>query len=78
MRYMVKQKVWCFGDDFAIKDADGNDVFYVDGKAFSLGDKLSFKDTAGNELAYISQKLLSLKKTYEIYTGGQLFANVVK
>lgn len=78
MRYMMKQKVWCFGDDFAIKDADGNDVFYVDGKAFSLGDKLSFKDTAGNELAYISQKLLSLKKTYEIYTGGQLFANVVK
>ena len=44
MRYMVKQKVWSFGDDFAIKDADGNDVFYVDGKAFSLGDKLSFKD----------------------------------
>lgn len=78
MRYMVKQKVLCMGDDFSIKDADGNDVFYVDGKAFSLGDKLSFKDAAGNELAYIAQRLLSLKTTYEIYTGGRHFANVVK
>ena len=78
MRYMMKQKAWCFGDDFSIQDSEGNDVFLVDGKAFSIGDKLSFQDTAGNELAYISQKLLSFKKTYEIYRNGELFANIVK
>ena len=74
----MKEKMWAFGDDFAIQDADGNDVFEVDGKAFSLGDKLSFKDTSGNELAFISQKLMSLKKTYEIYREGALFAQVQK
>ena len=78
MRYQMKQKLWAMGDDFTIKDADGNDIFLVDGKAFSVGDKLSFQDMAGNELAYIAQKLLSFKKRYDIYRGQQLFAQVVK
>lgn len=78
MRYLMKEKFWGFGDDFAIQDANGNDVFFVDGKAFTLGDKLSFQDMAGNELAFISQKLLSLKKRYDIYRGGNLFAEVLK
>jgi uncharacterized protein YxjI len=78
MRYQMKQKIWSFGDDFAIKDDRGNDVFFVDGKAFSLGDKLSFRDLNGQEIAFISQRLLSWKKTYEIYRSGRLFAEVVK
>ena len=78
MLYMMKQKFWAMGDDFTIRDQQGNDVFFVDGRAFSIGDKLSFQDMAGHELAYIAQKLLSFKKTYEIYRDNQLFANVVK
>ena len=78
MRYLMKEKFWGFGDDFAIQDANGNDIFFVDGKAFTLGDKLSFQDMAGNELAFISQKLLSLKKRYDIYRNGELFAEVLK
>ncbi len=78
MRYEMKQKLFALGNDFTIKDADGRDVFLVDGKAFSLGDKLAFRDTNGNELAYIAQRLMSLKKRYEIYRGGQMFAEVVK
>jgi uncharacterized protein YxjI len=41
MRYLLKQKFWSWGDDFTIKDAEGRDVYFVDGKAFSWGDKLS-------------------------------------
>lgn len=78
MQYQMTQKLFSFGDDFTIKDETGNDVFLVDGKAFSMGDKLSLQDIDGNELAYISQKLLSLKKRYEIYRNGNLFAEVVK
>ena len=74
----MKQKLWCMGDDFTIKDQSGKDVFLVDGKAFSLGDKLSFQDMSGSELAFISQKLLSFKKTYELHRSGTLFATVVK
>ena len=78
MRYVMKQKLFCWGDDFAIKNDQGQDVFFVDGKAFSLGDKLSFQDMAGNELAFISQKLLSWGPTYEIYRGSELAAVVKK
>jgi uncharacterized protein YxjI len=78
MRYVMKQKLFSWGDDFAIQDDQGRDVFFVDGKAFSIGDKLSFQDMAGNELAFISQKLLAWGPTYEIYRGDQLAAIVKK
>ncbi len=38
MRYVMKQKMFSFGNDFAIKDGDGREVFYVDGKALSIAD----------------------------------------
>jgi uncharacterized protein YxjI len=78
MRYLMKQKMFCFGDDFTIKDDQGQDVFFVDGKVFSFGDKLSFQDMNGNELAFISQKVLSWGPTYEIYHGDELAAVVKK
>ncbi len=78
MRYVMKQKLFCWGDDFTIKSEDGQDAFFVDGKAFSIGDKLSFEDMQGKELAFIRQKLLSWGPTYEIYREGALFAVVKK
>jgi uncharacterized protein YxjI len=76
MRYVMKQKLLSWGDDFVIKDESGRDVFYVDGKAFSLGNQLSFQDTAGNELAFIKQKLLAWGPTYEIWRDGRQAAVV--
>ena len=76
MRYVLKQKLLSWGDDFVIKDESGRDVYFVDGKAFSIGDQLSFQDMEGHELAVIKQKLLSWGKTYEIVRGGQVAAVV--
>ena len=78
MRYVMKQKFWSWGDDFRIRNADGQDAFFVDGRAFSWGDKLSFQDMQGNELAFIRQKLLAWGPTYEITRGGNLVAVVKK
>ena len=78
MRYVLKQKLLSFGDDFTIKDESGRDVYFVDGKAFSIGDKLSFQDMAGNELAFIKQKLFAWGKTYEILQRGEVVAVVKK
>jgi uncharacterized protein YxjI len=78
MRYVLKQKFWSFGDDFRIRDADGQEVFLVDGRAFSWGDKLSFQDMQRHELAFIRQKLLSWGPTYEIEREGRLVAVVKK
>jgi len=78
MRYVMKQKLFSWGDDFRIKNEAGEDRFFVDGRAFSIGNKLSFQDLNGRELAFIRQKLLSWGPTYEITRDGQLLAVVKK
>ena len=78
MRYLMKQKLFCWGDDFTIKNEAGEDVFLVDGKAFSIGNKLSFQDMQKNELAFIRQKLLAWGPTYEITRNGEVAAIVKK
>ena len=78
MRYLMRERILSWGDDFTIKDQDGREAFYVDGKVFSFGDKLSFKDSAGNEVARIDQKLLSIGPQYEIVRGGKTAAVVKK
>jgi uncharacterized protein YxjI len=78
MRYIMRERILSWGDDFTIKDADGRDAYYVDGKVFSLGKKLVFKDMAGLELARIEQKLLSLGPQYEVIQGGATVAVVKK
>jgi len=56
LRYVLKQKLFAWGNDFHIRNEAGADVYFVDGKAFSLGDQLSFQDLRGTELAYIRRR----------------------
>src|SRR5262249_1941964 len=78
MRYVMKQKILAWGDDFVIRDESGRDAFIVDGQVFSGGDKLSLQEAgSGREVAFISQKVLAWGPTYEIWRGG-LMAAVVK
>ena len=78
MRYVMRERILSFGDDFTIKNAEGEDVFYVDGKVLAIGDKLSFKDMEGRELVLIDQKVLSLGRQYEIIRNGATVAVVKK
>lgn len=78
MRYVMKQKLISWGDDFTIRDGDGNDRYYIDGKAFSIGDKAIVEDMQGHEQARIEQKMLSFGKTYRIIRGDTPIATVHK
>lgn len=78
MRYVMKQKVFSWSDNYIIRDEMGKELYQVKGKLFSFGDQLSFQDMAGSEFAQISQKLLSWGPTYEIYHSSQLMAVVKK
>ena len=78
MRYVLKQKLLSWGDDYYIRDDDGREMYLVDGKAISWGGQLSFKDMEGHELAFIKQKLMKLSPTYEIFRNGELAAVVKK
>lgn len=78
MRYVMKQKLFAWGDDFHIRDETGREVFFVDGKALSFGDQSSFQSLDGVELAFIRQKMLAWGKTYEIHRNGAVAAVVTK
>jgi len=79
MRYLLKQKLLSFGDDFVIKDEQGNEVYKVDGRAFKvLREKLAFEDMQGHELAFIRERLIALTPSYEILRNGECVAVVKK
>ncbi len=79
MRYLLRQDVISFGDDFTIKNEAGEPVFQVDGKAFTvLREKLAFEDMQGQELAFIRERLIALTPSYEILRNGEVAAVVKK
>jgi len=79
MRYLIREKLFSFGDDFWIQDATGRDVYRVDGRAFThLREKLVFEDAAGRELGFLREKFVSLRKAYEIHRNGRHVATVRK
>ncbi len=71
MKYALKAKFWSWGDDFTIRDDQGNDCYQVKRRIFIFGDKLSFQDMNGNEIAFISQRLMSSGPTYEVTQPGK-------
>jgi uncharacterized protein YxjI len=78
MKYKVKQRVFSFGDNFAIKDEYDKDRFIVRGKVFSLGNKLRIYDLDGKELVYIEQEVFHLMPRYNIYLNGNYAASIKK
>ena len=79
MRYLLRQDLFSFGDDFTIKDDDGNAAYHVDGKAFTLlREKLAFEDMQGHELAFIRERIIAMTPSYEILRNGEVVAVVKK
>ena len=77
-RYRMRQQLVSIGDDYWIENAQGQRVFFVDGKAFRLREHLGFKDMQGIELLSIQEKVMHIKDTYSIYRNGNVFATVKK
>lgn len=78
MVYKIRQKIFSFGDNFAIKNEYDEDCFIVKGKVFALGDKLKIEDLEGNEIIYIEQKIFKLLPEYNIYCEGKHLARIKK
>lgn len=76
--YQMRQKWLSFGDDYTVRDTNGREVFFIDGKVFTLRNTLIVKDMAGREHAVIQQKILAWGPTFEILRGGKVAAVVKK
>ena len=78
MKLYIKEKVFTWGDQFTVKDEDGNDQYVVEGEIFSWGKKLHVYDMTGREAAFIKQKLWSFLPRYYIFCGDRQVAEIRK
>ncbi|MGW1157448.1 LURP-one-related/scramblase family protein [Streptomyces sp. NPDC002513] len=76
MRFLVRDRLLGFGDDYWIEDQHGNKVFLVDGKAMRLRDTFELKDTQGHVLIDIHQKMFALRDTMVIERDGEPLARI--
>ncbi|MFE9448858.1 LURP-one-related/scramblase family protein [Streptomyces sp. NPDC006739] len=76
MRFLVRDRLLGFGDDYWIEDEHGNKVFLIDGKAMRVRDTFELKDTQGHVLIHIHQKMFALRDTMVIERGGEPLARI--
>ncbi|MGJ5897643.1 LURP-one-related/scramblase family protein [Streptomyces niveiscabiei] len=76
MRFLVRDRLLGFGEDYWIEDDRGQKVFLVDGKAMRLRDTFELKDTRGRVLVDIHQKMFALRDTMVIEREGEPLATV--
>jgi uncharacterized protein YxjI len=75
-RFVMRQKMFAFGDDFTVKDEQDRKVFSVDGKVFRIRDTLLFKDADGREIYKIQEKLLRVRDSMDVKRDGEVVAHV--
>jgi len=76
MRFLVRDRLLGFGDDYWIEDQHGTKVYLVDGKAMRLRDTFELKDTQGRVLIDIHKKMLALRDTMVIERAGDRLATI--
>ncbi|MFF2997751.1 LURP-one-related/scramblase family protein [Streptomyces sp. NPDC057950] len=76
MRFLVRDRLLGFGDDYWIEDEHGDKVFLVDGKAMRLRDTFELKDTRGRVLIDIHEKMFALRDTMVIERDGETLATI--
>ena len=79
MRFLIHEKLLCFGDDFWIENEAGRKIDKIGGRAFNiLRERLSIEDAEGCEVGVLREKLISLRKAWEIHIQGGHAATVSK
>ena len=77
-RYLLREKMLTFGDDFWIENDRGERIFLVDDKVLRVRDTVVIKDAAGNELLKLQKRLLRARDTMAIERGDDKVATVRK
>lgn len=67
----IKQKVFSIGERFSVKDAAGNDKYFVQGSFLSIPKTFTITDTAGSEVATITKKTFSFMPKFFVEIAGQ-------
>jgi uncharacterized protein YxjI len=78
MKYLLKQKLISFGDDFDVLDEQGRKAFYFDSKTGGFTAKIIVLSDKGEQLAVIKKKMFSFRPTYIVKKDGKELARIFK
>lgn len=70
MKLFIKQKVFTIGEEFTVKDEQGNDVFYVQGSFFRIPKKFTIYNTKREVVGTIESQLFRLFSHYDVTTNN--------
>ena len=65
-KYMMREKMFAFGDDSWIENEAGDRVYRVNGKVLRMRTTLKLEDLEGNELCKIQERKLRVRDMMEI------------
>jgi len=78
MKFLIKQRVFSWGDKYDIYDEQGNEKYFVKGEVFSFGHKLHVFDKYDREIGSVHEKLFTFPKQFEIVMNGSVRGNITK
>lgn len=78
MRYILKQKILAFGDDFEVQDEHGRRAFFFDSKVGGFTRKIVVYGSNGEQVAIIRKKLLTFRPTFILYRDNREVARIYK
>lgn len=74
----MKQKVFSLRGRFSIKDADENDLYFVEGSFMKLPKSFTISDKNGYEITTITKKTFSFLPTFYVDVEGEATLTISK
>ena len=74
----IKQKVLSLSGKFSVKDAEENEVYFVEGSFMQIPKTFSIVDVARQEVAMITKKTFSFLPTFFVEVHGQVTVTIKK
>ena len=76
MQLYIKERVFTWGDQFDVRDRNGEPKYHVSGEVFSWGKKLHVYNRYNQEVAFIKQELFTWMPCYKVFVGGNEIAQI--
>ena len=67
----IKQKVFSLSGKFSVKDAEENEVYFVEGSFMKIPKTFAIMDDKSSEVATITKKMFSFLPTFFVDVNGQ-------
>ena len=77
-KFYIKQEIFSLSGKFAVKDSQGNDVYFVEGSFMQIPKIFTIRDTEKHIIALITKKTFSLLPAFSVDVNGHEVLKIKK